>query len=49
LIRGKRNVIDYDSAGATTESQAAELLEKAHQYQELVEAWIASTYPKYKA
>ena len=47
--RRKRNVIDYDSAGVTTESQAAELLGKATQYQKLVEGWIAKNHPKYKA
>jgi len=46
--RRKRNVIDYDSAEVATERQAAELLEKATQYQELVEGWIAKNYPKYK-
>jgi hypothetical protein len=46
--RRKRNVIDYDSAEVTTGSQAAELLEKAAQYQELVEGWIARNHPMYK-
>ncbi len=46
--RRKRNVIDYDSGEVTTESQAAELLEKARQYQRLIEAWIAKNHPKYK-
>lgn len=47
--RRKRNVIDYDSAEVTTESQAAELLEKAAQYQKLVESWIAKNHPKHGA
>jgi hypothetical protein len=47
--RRKRNVIDYDSADVTSESQAAELLEKAAQYLELVEAWITKDHPTYKA
>jgi hypothetical protein len=47
--RRKRKVIDYDSADVTTESQAAELLEKANQYQKLVEGWIAKNHPKHKA
>lgn len=46
--RRKRNWIDYDSAEVTTESQAAELLERATQYQSLVEGWIAKNHPKYK-
>jgi hypothetical protein len=47
--RRKRNLIDYDSAEGTTDSQAAELLETATQYQILVEGWIAKNHPKYKA
>jgi len=47
--RRKRNVIDYDSAEVITESQAAELLEKAAQYRELVEGWIAKNHPMYRA
>lgn len=46
--RRKRNWIDYDSAEVTTESQAAELLERASEYQGLVEGWIAKNHPKYK-
>jgi len=46
--RRKRNVIDYDSAEVTTASQATELVEKATQYQKLVEGWIAKNHPKYK-
>jgi len=49
VCRRKRNVIDYDSAEVTTESQAAEPLEKTSQYQKLVENWIAKNHPKYKA
>jgi len=47
--RRKRNLIEYDSAEVTTESQAAELLERATQYQSLVEGWIGKSHPKYKA
>jgi len=47
--RRKRNVIDYDMSEVATESQADELLEKASEYQELVEAWIAKKHPKYKS
>jgi hypothetical protein len=47
--RRKRNVIDYDSAEVTTESQASELLEKAGEYQQLVEDWIAKNHPKCRA
>ena len=47
--RRKGNLVDYDSADVTTESQAAELLERASEYQGLVEGWIAKNHPKYKA
>ena len=47
--RRKRNVIDYDLSEVATESQAAELLQKAAEYQYLVEAWIAKRHPKYKS
>jgi hypothetical protein len=46
--RRKRNVIDYDCADVTTEREASELLEKAKQYQTLVESWIAENYPKHR-
>jgi hypothetical protein len=42
-------LIDYDTAEVATESQAAELLERASRYQSLVEGWIAKNHPKYKA
>ena len=47
--RRKRNVIDYDSAEVTTDSQATELFAKTLQYQRLVEDWIAKKHPKYAA
>jgi len=47
--RRKRNVIDYAYAEVATESQANELLERAAEYQKLVEAWIAKNHPKYKS
>jgi len=49
MCRRKRHVIDYDLADVVTESQAQELLEKAGDYQTLVETWVAGKYPKYKA
>lgn len=47
--RRKRNVIDYDSAEVTKDSQASELLEKAAGYRSLVDGWIAKNKPKYRA
>ena len=45
----KRNVIDYDLAEVVTESQAEELLEKAAEYQKLVDAWVARKHRKNKS
>jgi hypothetical protein len=47
--RRKRNIIDYDSAEVTSDSQAAELMKKVTEYQTLVENWIVRNHPKYKA
>jgi hypothetical protein len=46
--RRKRNVIDYDYAEVVTGSDTDELLKKAAEYQDLVEAWIAENHPRYK-
>lgn len=46
--RRQRNVIDYDYAEVATESQANLLREKAAEYQQLVEEWIAKKYPRFK-
>lgn len=43
--RRKRNCVDYDYAEAVTETQAAELLDKAAEFAERVEAWIAMHHP----
>ncbi|MGH9897293.1 MAG: HEPN domain-containing protein, partial [Pyrinomonadaceae bacterium] len=40
ICRRKRNFIDYDHAEVATETEAAELLEKAREFQVLVEEWI---------
>lgn len=45
--RRKRNNIDYDAAEVVSETEAKELLEKACEYQTLVEQWIAKNYPAY--
>jgi uncharacterized protein (UPF0332 family) len=46
--RRKRNKIDYDAAEVVTETEADELLEKALEFKDLVEKWIAKHYPMYK-
>jgi uncharacterized protein (UPF0332 family) len=46
--RRKRNSIDYDASEIVTETEAEELLEKARQFQNLVEEWITKHFPAYK-
>ena len=43
--RRKRNVIDYTRSHVATGTEAEEILEKATQFYELVEAWINSNVP----
>jgi len=45
--RRKRNLVDYDVANIITETEAMELLEKAHEFDQLVETWIAQHYPAF--
>jgi uncharacterized protein (UPF0332 family) len=46
--RRKRNKIDYDAAEIVSETEARELLEKAREFQLLIEAWIAKNHAAYK-
>lgn len=48
LCRRKRNNIDYDSAEVVSETEATELLEKAREFQTIVEEWIENNYPAHK-
>ena len=43
--RRKRNLVEYDLANGVTETEARELVEKAHEFHQLVEVWIAQHYP----
>jgi CCR4-NOT transcriptional regulation complex NOT5 subunit len=43
--RRKRNVIDYTRSHVATDSEADEIVTKAREFYELVEAWIGSTFP----
>lgn len=43
--RRKRNAIDYDLAHVASETEAEELLEKAREFQQLVEKWIKKHHP----
>jgi uncharacterized protein (UPF0332 family) len=45
--RRKRNLIDYDASEVVTDTEAEELLEKAKEFQEMVEAWIAKHHPSF--
>jgi uncharacterized protein (UPF0332 family) len=38
--RRKRNVVDYDTANVTSDTEATELLQKAEEFRQTVEAWI---------
>ena len=42
--RRKRNILDYDAANVTSDTEANELLKKAEEFQGLVDAWIRKNY-----
>ena len=46
--RRKRNVIDYTRSDVATDTEAEEILAKATEFYEFVEAWIASKFPNLK-
>ena len=46
--RRKRNVIDYTRSHVATETEAKEIVEKATEFYEFVEAWIDSKFPNLK-
>jgi hypothetical protein len=43
--RRKRNLLDYDAANIVSDTEAAEILEKAQEFRQEVEAWIANNHP----
>ena len=43
--RRKRNTLDYDIANVVSDTEASELLQKAHEFKREVEAWIATQHP----
>lgn len=47
LCRRKRNTLDYDVANVVSNVEAAELLQKAQEFKQEVEAWIAANYPNF--
>lgn len=46
--RRKRNQIDYTRSHVATETEAKEIVTRAKEFYELVEAWIAKNHPKLK-
>jgi hypothetical protein len=46
--RRKRNVIDYTRSHVATETETTEIVEKAKEFYEVVEAWIDSKFPNLK-
>ena len=42
--RRKRNMVDYDMANVTTETEVEELIREANNFQQLAETWIAANY-----
>ena len=43
--RRKRNLLDYDAANVTSDTEAQELLQKAQDFRQLVEDWIKQRHP----
>ena len=43
--RRKRNQLDYDAANIVSDTEAAEILEKAREFKQEVEDWIAKNHP----
>jgi uncharacterized protein (UPF0332 family) len=43
--RRKRNMIDYTQSHVATETEAQEIIEKAREFCELIEAWISTNHP----
>jgi len=45
--RRKRNQVDYDMANAATETEAKELIQKAEEFENLVEEWIRKRHSQF--
>lgn len=45
-LRKKRNITDYERAGAVSDSEAKEMIALAKKLREDVEKWIRSNHPK---
>ena len=44
--RRKRNIIDYTGVQIATTTEAAEILQRAKEFKEIVEAWIKAKHPQ---
>jgi uncharacterized protein (UPF0332 family) len=47
LCRRKRNTLDYDVANVVSDTEAAEVLQKAQEFKQEVETWIATNHPSF--
>jgi hypothetical protein len=47
VSRRKRNIIDYTGVQIATATEAAEVLQRAQEFNTLVETWIKATYPSF--
>ena len=45
LCRRRRNMLDYDVANVVSDTEAAELLQKARDFKREIETWIAAHHP----
>ena len=45
--RRKRNTLDYDVANVVSDTEAVELLQKAQEFRQEVETWIAKNHPQF--
>jgi hypothetical protein len=43
--RRKRNQLDYDAANMVSDTEAVEILEKAREFKQEIEDWIAKDHP----
>ena len=45
--RQKRNQVNYDHAGLTSDAEANELMERANEFRSLVDEWIKQNHPQF--
>lgn len=45
--RRKRNLVDYDMSGVTSETEVSDLLQEAETFRVMAETWIAQQHPQY--